>query len=140
MATDPSKIAAVKEWPVPTTVKQLREFLGLTGYYRRFVKHYGQISKPPIDLLRKNAFHWNESTQQAFEQLKTAMVTAPVLTLPNFSKAFVVETDASGLGIGAVLMQEGHPIAYFSKALSLRHQTLSTYEKELMAVVLVVEK
>jgi len=140
VATDPSKIVAVKEWPAPTTVKQLRGFLGLTGYYRRFVKHYRQISKPLTDLLRKNAFHWDDSTQQTFEQLKTAMVTAPVLALPNFSKTFVVETDASGLGIGAVLMQEGHLIAYFSKALSLRHQTLSTYEKELMAVVLAMEK
>jgi len=122
VATDPSKITVVKEWPIPTTIKQLRGFLGLSGYYRRFVKH------------------WDDITQQAFGQLETTMVTTPVLALPNFSKVFVVETDASGLGIGAVLMQEGHPIACFSMALSPRHQSLSTYEKELMIVVLAVEK
>ena len=112
---------------------------GITGGLSK-LKNYGQISKPLTELLTKDNFQWGASAQKAFEQLKEAMTSAPVLALPNFSKTFVIEADASGLGIGAVLMQEEHPIAYLSKALSSRHQCLSTYEKEVMAVVLAVEK
>ena len=104
------------------------------------MRHYGQISKPLTELLKKNAFQWDGKAQNAFEQLEEAMVSAPVLAMPNFSKPFVVETNTSGVGIGAVLMEEGHPIAYFSKALSSKHQGLSAYERELMVVVLAVEK
>ncbi|RVW97716.1 Transposon Ty3-G Gag-Pol polyprotein [Vitis vinifera] len=138
--TDPQKVAAVRDWPTPITLKQLRGFLGLTGYYRRFVKDYGKIAKPLTDLLKKDAFHWTEGSNQAFMALKQAMITAPVLALPNFSKEFIIKTDASGQGIGAVLMQEGHPIAYISKALSDRFQTLSTYEKEMLAILMAIKK
>ncbi|RVW71683.1 Transposon Ty3-I Gag-Pol polyprotein [Vitis vinifera] len=138
--TDPQKVAAVRDWPTPITLKQLRGFLGLTGYYRRFVKDYGKIAKPLTDLLKKDIFHWTEGSNQAFMALKQAMITAPVLALPNFSKEFIIETDASGQGIGAVLMQEGHPIAYISKALSDRFQTLSTYEKEMLAILMAIKK
>ena len=139
-STDPEKIAAMVEWPVPTTIKQLRGFLGLIGYYRRFIKHYGLISKPLTDLLKKNAFLSSEKSQVAFDTLKNAMVSAPILALPNFSLLFIMETDASGIGIGAVLMQQGHPIAYLSKSLAPKHQHLSAYEKEFLAMVLAVEK
>ncbi|GJX10964.1 RNA-directed DNA polymerase, eukaryota, partial [Tanacetum coccineum] len=102
-STDPSKIAAMQNWPTPMHIKQLRGFFGLIGYYRKFIK-------------------------------------SPVLALLDFTKSFVVETNASGVGIGAVLQQNGHPIAYLSKALAPKHQTLLTYEKEFLAVMMALEK
>ena len=124
----------------PKNVSQLRGFLGLTGYYKRFIKGYGSICKPLTNLLKKNQFVWTQETTEAFQTLKSAMVSPPVLALPNFSKKFIVETDASVGGIGVVLMQGGHPLAYISKALSIKHQALSVYEKELLAIVYAVTK
>ncbi|KAJ3685492.1 hypothetical protein LUZ61_014656 [Rhynchospora tenuis] len=140
VATDPSKIQAMCEWPQPKSVKELRGFLGLTGYYRKFVKNYGLISKPLTDQLRKNGFKWDDEAQKAFELLKKAMTEAPVLTMPDFTQPFIVETDASGTGIGAVLMQGRKPIAYFSKSLGIKNQGLSTYEKEFLALLSAVQK
>lgn len=118
VSTDPTKVQVVKDWPIPTNVKQVRGFLGLTGYYRKFIKNYGIISRSLTDLLKKNiVFVWTPTNQEAFQQLQTALITAPVLALPDFNKPFTVETDASNVSIGAVLMQQGHPIAYLSKAL-----------------------
>ena len=140
VATDPTKVNAMKNWPVPTNVKQLRGFLGLTGYYRKFIKNFAGLSRPLTQLLKKNSFKWSDEAQVSFQSLKTAMIQAPVLSLPDFTKPFEVETDASGSGIGAILQQNGHPIAYLSKALAPKHQTLSTYEKEFLAVMLALEK
>jgi hypothetical protein len=131
VATEQSKVDDVVNWPVPTSVKSLRGFLGLTGYYRKFIQHYGILARPLTQLLK----FW-----QAFRILKQALAQAPVLALPDFSQQFVLETDACNTGIGAVLMQHGHPVAYLSQALCARSQTLSTYEKECMAVILVVDK
>lgn len=127
-------------WPTPSSVKQLRGFLGLTGYYRRFVKHYSLIAAPLTDLLKKDAFVWNPTATESFTALKSAMCTAPVLRLPNFDRPFVVETDASDLGIGAVLLQESHPLAYFSKKLGPKRRLASTYHKELYAIVEALQK
>ena len=137
---DEDKIRSMVNWPRPKDITGLRGFLGLTGYYRRFVKSYGEIAAPLTKLLQKNAFHWNEEATIAFDQLKLAMTTLPVLALPDWSQPFTIETDASGVGLGAVLSQDGHPIAFFSQKLSPRAQGKSIYERELMAVVLSVQK
>lgn len=140
VSTNPDKIKCMLQWPIPKNVKQLRGFLGLTGYYRKFIKHYGLINKPLTDLLKKDGFIWTSAAELAFHQLKEVMTTAPVLALPDFSVPFVVETDASGKGIGAVLMQNGRPIAFLSKALCPKNQTLSIYERKFLAVLLAVQK
>ncbi|MCH79728.1 Ty3/gypsy retrotransposon protein, partial [Trifolium medium] len=139
VAVDPNKVVSVVQWPQPRNVKGVRGFLGLTGYYRKFIKDYGKIAKPLTELTKKEGFKWNEGAQLAFEVLKTKLTTAPVLALPDFSKSFVIECDASGIGLGAILMQDKKPIAYFSKALGVKNLTKSAYEKELMAVVLAIQ-
>jgi hypothetical protein len=140
VSTDPEKTLVMKNWPVPKNTTELRGFLGLTGYYRKFVRSYGIISKPLTQLLSKKGFEWNEQADYAFQTLKEAMINTPVLALPDFSIPFVMETDACDTGVGAVLMQKGHPIAYMSKALGIMNRKLSVYEKEFMAVMLAVDK
>lgn len=126
VATNSKKIEAMLEWPKPTSVKALRGFLGLTGYYRRFVRGYVIIAKPLTQLLKKGAFNWNDEAEKESKLLKRALTTTLVLAMPKFEKQFVLETDLCHNGIGAVLMQEGQTITYLSKALSPRHLGLST--------------
>nr|XP_017233486.1 PREDICTED: uncharacterized protein LOC108207560 [Daucus carota subsp. sativus] len=140
VAVDQAKVADMVSWPLPKNLKALRGFLGLTGYYRKFVQHYGTIARPLTNLLQKDSFHWNEEATKAFQALKKAMASTPVLRLPDFTKEFTIESDACNSGIGAVLTQEGQPLAYFSKALGIKGQAMSTYEKELMALVAAVKK
>lgn len=140
VAVDPSKIQAVLEWPTPTSVRGVRGFLGLAGYYRKFIKHFGGIAAPLNKLLTKEGFHWTEEAEKSFLQLKEALTTPPVLSLPDFSQRFVIECDASGYGIGVVLSQNQRPIAYFSEALKGSALNLSTYEKEMLAIVKSVRK
>lgn len=118
----------------------MRGFLGLARYYRRFIRNYGVIRKPLTYILKKDILIWNEEAREALKQLKETLTTTPVLTLPDFSLIFVVETDACNMGIGDVLMQKGHPIAFLNKGLSKRHQSLFVYEKELLALVLAMNK
>ncbi|KAD7116687.1 hypothetical protein E3N88_03955 [Mikania micrantha] len=139
VSMDPSKIQAVQNWPQPTSIKGLRGFLGLTGYYRKFIRQYGSIARPLTDLTKKNAFLWSDQAQVSFDQVKQPLITAPVLTLPDFTQPFVIECDASDRGIGAVLMQQHKPIAFFSKGLSDRNLAKSAYDREMMALVLAVQ-
>ncbi|GAU16969.1 hypothetical protein TSUD_37270 [Trifolium subterraneum] len=139
VAVDPNKVVSVTKWPTPKNVKGVRGFLGLTGYYRKFIKDYGKIARPLTDLTKKDAFVWNKDAQEAFDHLKSSLTTAPVLALPDFNKDFLIECDASGGGIGAILMQDKKPVAYFIKSLGVRNLTKSTYEKELMAIVLAIQ-
>jgi hypothetical protein len=140
VATDPQKTKAMLDWPIPSTVTELRGFLGLTGYYHKFVRNYAIIARPLTLLLKKKSFIWSDRATEAFHALKLAMTTTPVLCLPDFSKQFVVETDACDSGIGAVLMQEHHPIAYLSKPLGATHLALSIYDKEFLALLMAIER
>ena len=141
VATDPSKIQSIHSWPTPTDAKQLRSFLGLAGYYRKFVRHFAILARPLTDLLKKGTmFLWTSVHDGAFTSLKNALVTAPVLALPDFSRPFQIQTDASDMGVGAVLLQDGHPLAFISKSLGPRMRSLSTYEKEYLAIMVAVDQ
>jgi hypothetical protein len=140
VATDPSKIQDILNWDKPITVKKLRGFLGLTGYYRRFIKGYATICQPLFAALKKDNFHWGPEQQRAFDTLKQVMSNPPLLRLPDFTKPFTLETDACASGLGAVLMQEGRPLAFFSKCLGPRNSAQSVYEKEAMAVLVALKK
>ena len=141
VSTDPAKITTIQQWPTPTNVKEVRGFLGLSGYYRKFIKHYRIIAKPLTELLKKGMpFVWTSVTEEAFVVLKQALTSAPVLAVPDFSKPFTVETDACEYGIGVVLMQQGHPLAFVSKALGPKNRGLSVYEKEYLAILLAIDQ
>src|SRR6185503_6343241 len=116
VATDPTKVQDILNWPTPQSVRDVRGFLGLAGYYRKFVQNFGLLSKPLTNLLKKGElFVWTSIHDEAFLLLKKALSSTPVLALPDFTKTFVIETDASDKGIGVVLLQDGHPLAYVSR-------------------------
>jgi hypothetical protein len=116
IVVDPSKVKDILEWKSPTMVHQVRIFLGLAGYYRRFIPDFSKIVKPIIELFKNDVkFNWSPKCNEAFKQLKTLLTTAPVLAQPDIEKSFDVYCDASGIGLGCVLMQEGRVIAYASR-------------------------
>lgn len=141
---DPLKLEAVQRFPVPKKQKNIREFLGLTGYYRRFIKSFSQTAKLLTKLLEKDAdFVWTPEAQNSFEVLKESLCTTPVLQYPDFSKPFIITTDASGIAVGAVLSQgeigKDRPIAYYSRVLRGAKLRYGTYEREALAIVQAVK-
>ena len=130
------KIKAIQEWDPPTKVPQLRSFLGLVNYYRRFIKGYSARAALLTDLLKKGkAWTWEEKYQQAFEDLKKAVTEEPVLALPDHTKVFEVHTDASDFAIRGVLMQERRPIAFESHKLNDTERRYRVQEKEMSAII-----
>ncbi|WVZ81302.1 hypothetical protein U9M48_028693 [Paspalum notatum var. saurae] len=136
VAVDPSKVKDVLNWKQPETVTEIRSFLGLAGYYRRFIKDFSKIAKPMTSLTKKNAkFVWGPKCEDGFRELKKLLTTAPVLAQPDVTKPFDVYCDASGQGLGCVLMQEGRVIAYASRQLRKHEANYPTHDLELAAVV-----
>jgi len=141
---DPKKLRGVADWLKPTNPTEIRKFLGFTGYYRYFIPNYSKIARPLLDLTKKaTPWHWEERQQRAFEELKTRMCSAPMLTQPNFNKKFYLQVNASGFGVGAVLSQESntttpsltkrtkpalHPIAYYSATFTPTERNYDIYE------------
>ncbi|KAJ7968029.1 Retrotransposon protein, putative, Ty3-gypsy subclass [Quillaja saponaria] len=133
---DLDKVKAIQEWKTPTSVTELRSFLGLANYYRRFVEGYSRKAAPLTELLNKGTvWHWGEPCQTAFEDMKLAMINDPVLVLPDISKPFEVQTDVSDYALGGVLLQENHPVAYESHKLSQAEMRYTAHEKEMLAVI-----
>jgi hypothetical protein len=140
VATDQSKINAMVNWPVSTSFIEVRDFLDFIGYYRKFVKGYGILAKPLTNILKPKHFVWSDEAASAFSALKQAMCSTPILTLPNFDEPFEIKIAAYDKGVGVILSQAGHPVAFFSKVLSISNKKLSTYEKEFLAVLMAVDK
>ena len=142
-----SKIEAMKQFQRPTTKKEVRTFLGMTGYYRRFIPQYSTIACPLTDLIRKSEpirVNWTGDCEEAFSKLKACLCSAPVLRSPDFSRTFILQTDASERGVGAVLSQtdddgSDHPVAYFSRKLLPREERYSVIEKECLAIKLGIQ-
>nr|AAT85135.1 putative polyprotein [Oryza sativa Japonica Group] len=135
VAVDPSNVESVTKWTLPKTVSQIRSFLGLAGYYRRFIENFSKIARPMTQLLKKDEkFKWSAECNQSFEELKKKLVSAPVLILPDKTKDLQVYCDASRQGLGCVLMQEGRVVAYASRQLRPHETNYPTHDLELAAM------
>ena len=131
-----SKIKAIQEWKIPTSVSDMRSFLGLANYYRRFVEGFSQRATPLTELLKKDhPWSWSNECQMAFEDLKATMTKGLVLGLVDITKSFEIETDTSDFALGSVLIQERHPIAYESRKLNDAERRYTVSEKKMLAVV-----
>ena len=146
VSCDPEKVSCVSNWPIPKSLKEVRQFLGLASYYRKFVKDFAKLAAPMYNLTKKSAkqFEWTGECNDAFLCLKSFLTSAPVLVYPDFSKPFIVDTDASNGAVGGVLSQirdgKEHPVAYCSRTLTKCERNYSTTRKELLAVVHALQK
>ena len=133
---DPSKVKDVLDWSAPTTASEIRSFLGLAVYYRRFIEGFSKIAKSMTKLLKKDKkFEWTEECERSFNELKIRLTSAPVLTLPDIYRSFDVYYDASREGLGCVLRQDGKVVAYASRQLRQHEGNYPTHDLELAAVV-----
>ena len=135
---DPTKIQFIRDWPAPTTLTELRSFLGLANFYRRFVLGFSHITWPLSQVTKGGArakFFWSEPQQKAFKELRNRLCSAPVLTLPDLQQPFEIETDASDYAIGEILTQQGHPVAYHSDTLFDTVRKYPNYDKEMYSIV-----
>ena len=132
---DPSKVEAIESWPVTKSIHTKRSFHGMVSFYRRFIKHFSTLVAPIIESVKGGVFKLTKETQERFEAIKRKMTIAPVLTVPDFNKVFELDCDASNVGIGVVLSQEGRPIAFFSEKLNDAKRKYSIYEKEFYAII-----
>lgn len=139
LEVDTSKVDAIRQWPTPNSISDVRSFHGLASFYRRFVAHFSSIMAPITDCIKLKQFAWSPEAEKAFQVIKQKLTSAPVLALPNFSVPFELHSDASKLGIGAVLSQQGKPIAFFSEKIAGARGRYSTYDVELYAVIQAVK-
>jgi hypothetical protein len=136
ISMDPSKVQDVLSWNMPTSVDDIRSFLGLVGYYQRFIKGFSKKSKPMTELLEKDKkFEWTPACEASFQELKKRLTTAPILVMPDMEKSFSIYCDVSGQGLGCVLVQCGHMVAYASRQLRKHEAHYPTYDLELAAIV-----
>jgi hypothetical protein len=141
LKVDPQKVEVVKDWPTPKTTTDVRRFLGLANYFRKFIRDFSAIAAPLTKLSSsKRAWEWGMEQEESFSALKTALVEAPILSLPDLRKPFQVTCDASDFGVGAVLMQDGKVVAYYSKKLNSAERNYSATERELLAVVYALQE
>ena len=137
---DTKKVEAIVSWEVPKTVRDVQCFLGFANFYRIFIKNYSRVAAPLTRLTCKDKLEWGPQAEKAFQDLKTAFTTAPILVHPDFAKAFYLETDASDFALGAVLSQMGvdgklHPVAFYSRKFSAAEINYEIHDKELLAIV-----
>src|SRR5271155_5076744 len=143
---DPVKLGGIRDWPIPTTVEQVRSFLWVGNFYRQFIHHFSELARPLNDLTKKDRkFKWTDKCQNAFDTLKKKFTEEPVLMIPDHSKLFQIESDASKVATGAVLTQldcngDQHPCTFISKTFSLTERNYEIYDRELLGIIRALEE